>query len=305
MGAEHAISNGGQQCARRSVRRGWMCAGFLILLSGCFAGPLGSLFSLAMGNELHSHVILIPFASAYLLWLRAGQLPGSSDFSPWLGVLGAMAGGVALTIGLLAAPAGDILFWKILSFLFIAVGGVVFLMGRHWAWGAAFPLAFLIFMAPLPATAEHAIEHASKLASAEMANVLFTVSGTTFLRDGTLFHLPGIVLEVAQECSGIRSSYVLFITAVFAANLLLSTTWRRMFLVAFVIPLGVLRNGFRIFVIGSLCIHQGPHMVDSALHHRGGPIFFALSLIPLVAFLWWLRRRELRSIPEKLPNPVV
>ena len=28
------------------------------------------------------------------------------------------------------------------------------------------------------------------------------------------------------------------------------------------------------------------------IHHRGGPIFFALSLIPLFGFLWWLRRGE-------------
>ena len=31
-------------------------------------------------------------------------------------------------------------------------------------------------------------------------------------------------------------------------------------LVAFVIPLGILRNGFRIMVIGLLCIHIGPQM---------------------------------------------
>jgi exosortase/archaeosortase family protein len=102
------------------------------------------------------------------------------------------------------------------------------------------------------------------------------------------------VLEVAQECSGIRSSWVLFITSLLASNLFLRSTWRRVLLVAFVIPLGVVRNGFRIVVIAILCIEYGPQMIDSMIHHRGGPIFFALSLVPLFALLWWLRAREAR-----------
>jgi exosortase/archaeosortase family protein len=65
-------------------------------------------------------------------------------------------------------------------------------------------------------------------------------------------------------------------------------------LVAFVIPLGILRNGFRILVIGLLCVRVGPHMIDSDIHRRGGPLFFALSLVPLFLLLWWLRRQEQR-----------
>jgi exosortase/archaeosortase family protein len=65
-------------------------------------------------------------------------------------------------------------------------------------------------------------------------------------------------------------------------------------LVALVIPLAIARNGFRILVIGLLCVYIGPHMSDSFIHHRGGPIFFALSLIPLSLFLFWLRRHDKR-----------
>jgi exosortase/archaeosortase family protein len=65
-------------------------------------------------------------------------------------------------------------------------------------------------------------------------------------------------------------------------------------LVAFVIPLGILRNGFRILVIGLLGVYVGPYMVDSPIHHHGGPLFFALSLIPLFILLWWLWHQEQR-----------
>ena len=72
----------------------------------------------------------------------------------------------------------------------------------------------------------------------------------------------------------------------------LKSPWRRLVLVAFVIPLGIVRNGVRILTIGLLCVHVGPHMIDSFIHHRGGPIFFVLSLGPLFLLLTWLRRRD-------------
>ena len=70
---------------------------------------------------------------------------------------------------------------------------------------------------------------------------------------------------------------------------------RRAALVSAVIPLAILRNGFRIFVIGSLCVQIGPTMIHSIIHRRGGPIFFTLSLIPLFLFLWLLQRGETRK----------
>jgi exosortase/archaeosortase family protein len=116
-----------------------------------------------------------------------------------------------------------------------------------------------------------------------------------FLRAGQIFQLPNITLEVAQECSGIRSSLVLFITSILAANLFLNTTWRRLALVAIVIPLGILRNGFRILVIGLLCVHVGPQMIHSVIHRRGGPLFFVLSLVPLLLFLWLLHKGDTQT----------
>jgi len=114
------------------------------------------------------------------------------------------------------------------------------------------------------------------------------------VREGMVFELPGIAIQVARECSGIHSSWVLFITGLLASHLFLRTRWRKIVLVAFVIPLGILRNGFRIFVIGMLCVHIGPYMIGSVIHRQGGPFFFALSLVPLFLLLLWLRRRERR-----------
>lgn len=67
-------------------------------------------------------------------------------------------------------------------------------------------------------------------------------------------------MEVAPQCSGIRSSLVLFITSLIGGYLFLRSPWRRFALAAFVLPLALLRNGFRVFVLGQLCVQVGPHM---------------------------------------------
>jgi hypothetical protein len=36
-------------------------------------------------------------------------------------------------------------------------------------------------------------------------------------------------------------------------------------------------------------------MINSVIHRRGGPFFFAASLIPLFVLLWWLRRGEVAA----------
>ena len=285
----------------RSTGRLWSGVCFAAVLLAVFARPLLSLIGYAATSELHSYALLIPFVSAYLLYLRRDQLPKNYASDVRLGTLFLVAGlGVlAFTYWLdftgRALSVNSRIMLSTFSFLCCLAAGGSFFLGRPWMRAAAFPLGFLIFMVPMPDTMADALETASKYASAEVANLLFHLSGTPFLRAGLVFQLPNITLEVAQACSGIRSSWVLFITSILAANLFLKTPWRRFALVAFVIPLAILRNGFRILVIGLLCVHLGPQMIHSPIHKRGGPLFFVLSLIPFFLVLWLLRRRDVRT----------
>ena len=254
----------------------------------------------AARTDLHSHILLVPFITGYLLYIRRGR-PSVPYGSSIAGTVTMAAIGAAALAAALAwrtsLSLNDGLALMALAFLSFAVAAGFLFLGSRWMAATAFPVAFLIFMVPLPDAAVNWLEKASMLASADAASLYFNLTDTPVVRDGTVFELPGIVLRVAQECSGIRSSWVLFIAGLLASHVFLKTRWRRIALVAFVIPLGILRNGFRIFVIGQLCIRIGPHMIDSPIHHHGGPLFFALSLVPLFLLLWWFRRQEQRLHP--------
>ena len=262
-----------------------------------FVQPLTRLMLHAAQSELHSYIPFVPLVAGYLFYIRREASRAAYRSSPGATAIASSISFAALAAGLElhgSVSVNDDLALMALAYVsFVAAGGFLFL-GSRWMAAAAFPISFLILMIPLPDGAVNWLETASVLASADVAAFFFKMTGTPLLRDGTVFALPGIVLRVAQECSGIHSSWVLFITSLLASHLFLESAWRRIILVAFVIPLAIVRNGFRILVIGLLCVRVGPHMIDSIIHHRGGPFFFVLSLVPLIGFMAWLRRQERR-----------
>src|SRR5438046_4411345 len=77
---------------RRKMWRVWSGACFAVVLLAVFARPLLSLIGYAATSELHSYALLIPFVSAYLLYLRRDQLPKNYASDVRLGTLFLVAG---------------------------------------------------------------------------------------------------------------------------------------------------------------------------------------------------------------------
>lgn len=286
----------------------WRFAVFIVVLSICFAKPISDLARLAFNASLYSHVLLVPFISLYLVWLRRGGLPvGPVRPAPFaavpflLGLAGIISYAVARARGF-NFGLDDYLAITISSFVcFIAGGGLLF-MGSRLVRALAFPLAFLVFMIPFPATVTRWIEIFFQHTSADASHLLFLLSGTPVFRLGTTFQLPGLVIRVAEECSGIRSSLVLFITSLIAGYMFLRRPWKRAVLTLAVIPLGIVRNAIRVFTITMLSIHVDPQVIHSPIHTRGGPLFFLMSLVPFFLLLLWLRKSE-QPRAGALPGP--
>jgi exosortase C (VPDSG-CTERM-specific) len=274
-------------------------------LALCFGVPLYDVVRLALTTEIHSHILLIPFISLYLLNLRRAHLP-----KPQAGPIAICLVATVVPAALLSAPlifptisASTLLSLRVLSawiFFLILTAAV---LGLPFFRAVIFPLCYLIFAIPLPDSVIDHLETVSKIASTEAYAAMMDITQSTYLRNGFVFALPGLTIEVAQECSGIRSSLVLFIVSILAANLFLTTTWRRVLFCLFVIPLGILRNGFRIWTLSFLSVQWDPSVIHSPLHHKGGPLFFALSLIPFTLVLAWLRKTELRGRPQTTSTP--
>lgn len=284
-----------------------VAAGVLVVL---FLPAFVQLIRFSLKGDLYSHVGLIPLVSIYFVWISRRQLDlsGPPVARLWSGLV--LGLGALLTLWLGAGLLGwtkfaaqDSIVLSMYAFVTLLAGLGLLLLPRTSLRDLAFPLCFLVFLAPLPLAAEHAFESFLQQGSAITAHGIFVLIGTPVFRDGTYFRLPGFSMQVAPECSGINSTLALFITSIVAGRLLLRSGWTRATLTLVVLPIALVRNAVRVVTIGELCVRVGPHMIDSYIHRHGGPVFFALSLIPFGAILMWLLRRERRSASPSASAP--
>lgn len=273
----------------------------MAVLIAAFGKTLYDLAKLALDEEIHSHILLIPAIVGYLIWIKRSDLPhparARSTVAIWPAVMAAAALLLSFVVPFAATESGavDRLSLRILSFCLLATGLVLFFLGGAFARDVFFPLAFLFFIVPLPEILIVGFENVLMRLSADAYALMMSASQATYFRDGQIFVLPNLTIKVAQECSGIRSSLVLFLTSLLAGHMFLKTAWKKVALALLVFPLGVFRNAFRIYVLSMLSAHWDPNVIHSPLHHKGGPVFFALSLVPFFLVLFWFRKTENRA----------
>jgi exosortase len=164
---------------------------------------------------------------------------------------------------------------------------------------ALFPLFFLLWMVPFPDFVLNPIVSLLQQGSAAAAHFLFAAAGVPVEQRGILIHIPGLTVEVARECSSIRSSSMLVVTTMVLAQLLLRSPWRKILVIAAAIPLSVAKNGLRIFAIAMLATRVDPSFLTGRLHRQGGIIFFLIAMAAIFLLLWLLRRGEQQKVDEK------
>jgi len=248
-----------------------------------------------VNDETFTYIPLVPFISGFLIFQRRKEI--------FTGVTGSLIPGVVLvSIGIALYVVGSMKgsAWNpagrhsIMAISAVAcfAGGVGICFGSRALTAAEFPLAFLLFMAPFPPAILDPIMQFLQRWSAEAADILFRVSSIPVFRDKFVFSLPGITIEVAKECSGIRSSLSLFLLSLLSGHLYLRTGWAKTVLCIAVIPITIIKNAVRIFTLTALAVYVDPRILGSVAHQRGGiPIFF-LALVLFGSVLWALRILE-------------
>ena len=116
-----------------------------------------------------------------------------------------------------------------------------------------------------------------------------------------IFEMPNLTIEVAPQCSGIRSGISILISSLLAGHLFLRSMWRRGLLVLIAVPVLIFKNALRIGMLSYLAVHWDKRILTSHLHTEGGIPFFVLGLILLYPVLVMLIRSE--SKQSKASDP--
>jgi exosortase len=259
-----------------------------------FLRPLGSVIHFAARNDDASHIFLIPFVSAGLIWLERRTVfrRVSNDFvgAAFLGVAGAAVGAVAWLSGSLTVSQSSAAYMLALVLLWVA--GFALMFGREAMRAARFSLLFLLLAVPLPDFLLTRAVYFLQRGSAELVAGIFDLTGVPYLREAFIFRLSSVSIEIAEECSGIRSSMAVLILALLAAHFYLRTFWRQVVFIVSSLLIMIVKNGVRIATLTILSMYVSPSFLFGRLHRDGGVVFFLLGLALLVPVLWLLKRSE-------------
>ncbi len=257
----------------------WILGGWLaILLVAAFypalRGVAGSWFDDAINME---HGIFVPFAAAYMVWMKQDELK-QMELSPSLwGVLTVL---LAAMLSLLSTAAQWVWVSRIL-FLAGLVGCIWAVCGMQYVRRLVYPLCTLLLMIAPPSFIIDRTTLQLQLVASRLGELSLEALGFSVLREGNILEMVGEKLAVAEACSGIRSLMALIFLAVVYNFFFVPQKRVRAILMVSVVPIAILCNAGRIVATGVVGQYNR-ELAHGMLHATFG--YFGLALGALLLF---------------------
>jgi len=234
----------------------------------------------------YSHGFLVPLVAAYLVWRQRQILARLAAGPNPLGLVVVAMGLVMLLVGQQAHE-----FYLRRASLIPVLWGLSLLA---WGWAAArralFPAAYLLLMVPLPYLIYDTVAFPLRLVAARLAGWVVRLFGIPVLVDGNTLHLPHVVLDVVDACSGIRSLISLLAAGVILAYLMLPNRWLKLVVAVLVAPVALATNALRVAAAGLLAEYVGPQTLEGAMHDTVGWVVFMVAFLVLAAVTLLLKK---------------
>jgi exosortase len=274
----------------------------LCIASGiAFWKPLSVLVHLAYASDYYSHTVVVPLLAGYLIYRKRHEIFAFSRTSARLGIPILLAGALVFVLQMFGSS------WiskqgrfslVVFAVVLLWMGAFALCYGRRPFRAALFPLLLLLLTIPFPMTAMDDFIHLTRVGSTEVASAIFTAFGVPVFRDGFLFVLPGVSIEVAKECSGIHSTMALFILTLTCGYLFLRSAWKRALLLLFVFPIVSLTNGLRIATLTLLAEYVDKNIFNTSLHRNGGIFFFLVAFALIAVTLRLISAKQKRGFKQ-------
>jgi|GEM_PF-135609 len=273
---------------------------FTIIAIAMFYSPLRALLRTYTETDSYLHIILIPLISGYLIYEKRGMF--SPDFSySWKTGIPLLMIGLTLfaffrtqSVHLNKNDYASLITFSAAIFW---IGALLLSYGNRVLQTALFPLIFLIFMIPIPTVLMNRFIDMLQTGSVFVTDAMFRIMGIAFTRDGLVFHLTGISIKIAPQCSGINSSIALLIIGILAAHLFVNTNWKRLLLIVCIFPIAIIKNGIRIVALSLLGAHVDKNILTHGFFHQsGGFIFYIPALMLILMIAWLLRISEKKNL---------
>jgi len=250
------------------------------------------LFAIWINGTYYSYGFLVPLFSAYLVWeaLRDAARPNvdarAADLDPGGFVImaaGLGALGLGIAVGSLAL--------RTLSLPVVLMGAATATLGPALARRLAFPIGFLVFMAPLPEGALPAVSLPLQRFAAVVAEHALRALGISVARDDLFLTLPSVTLHVTEACNGLRFLLAMLVVGAAFAGTTQRRPLRRAGIMAAALSIAIVANLARVTGTGVMAELWGARAAIGLTHIVWGKVVYLAALVPFVALVVILRRR--------------
>jgi exosortase len=244
-----------------------------------------------LGNDYYSHGLLVPIVAAVLTWRLWAKWPGEDRY-----LKGAAPGFILVLVALavyLCALIQRAYFAASLAMVVVIAGLVWYLLGPLALRRLAFPIAFLLFMVPLPFVEPLSIPLAQ--CTGAVAAAVVRLFGVPVLVSGSQVTLPDTSLVVGAQCSGMRSIVSLMTLVALLIFVLDGPQWGKLSLALSSVPIAILGNAMRVSSLLVVASVWGAEAGFKYYHDYSGIVFFVSAVVLLFMFSRWARCREIRD----------
>ena len=267
----------------------------LALLSICFLLVYYQVFMhLAYSwdnNPNYSHGYFIPFISAFMVWYKKEDIFGQEvSNTPGLGTVLILLG----LLQLMVAWAGSEHFLQASSMIPVLIGLSLLFWGTTVTRKLLVPILFLIFMIPLPAILWNQLAFPLALLASKIGAFSIDFLGLPILREGNILHLPNVILQVEEACSGLRSLTTLFALSALIAYMSPLGLLSKLTIFLAAVPIAFVGNVVRLIATAILAKYFGAGMAEGFIHEFSGWVLFVFGLIFLMLlqklFIRWTEK---------------
>lgn len=265
----------------------WIC---VLGLAALYLPTIHDLIRNIWSTEEQSQGPIVLAICIWLTWRVWARIDDTSVSRPR-----PLIGWVLLAIALVIYVFGRsqrILSAQTLSVVFLLPGIVLLLRGPRQLRAAVFPLFFMLFLIPLPATLVDSITQPLKLAVSSVATTVLFDVGYPIARTGVILQIGQYQLLVADACAGLHTLFSLEAMGLLYLNVVRHTSLMRNVLLAIlIVPISFTANVIRVMVLALITYHFGDEAGQGFLHGFAGMVLFMTALLFIIvtdSALRWL-----------------